>query len=391
MKTLVELYDPQNILKNIMVPYIFTPDRVIFLCDGREESKAGVEKLKTALTERFPKMAVFSEVLENSEQVFPLCEKLISVYPDPVFDLSGGTDAVGFAVALFCHTRVRPCICVDWQQRTLLCSEAAEKYRAEFRIPELSIEDILRASGAALQRKMHETPKKEWYDALTTFYEETLRSPKDWLLTCKYLQLMAAKAENEGHPMSFTGNTVITDRGNKVLRCHPDFMNLAYRLGFLKKLEWKKATVSMTFADKTILRYLTSQGTWLELYVYITAMKSGRFHDCRMSVVIDWDGIFLKRDNVINEIDVLLMRGARPVFISCKTSVPNTENLNEIYLYAKRLGGSHAKAMLVTTQDVKKQSPTVYLRAKELGVILVERDDLLKENGLLHILEEIRG
>jgi len=391
LKTLVELYDPQNILDNIMVPYIFTPDRVVYLCDGREESRAGVEKLKTALTERFPKMEIFCEVLENSEQVFPLCEKLISVYPDPVFDLTGGMDAVGFAVTLFCHTRIRPCICVDWQQRKLICSEAAEKYQEQFHIPQLSIEDLLHACGAALQRKMHETPKKEWFDALTTFYEETLRYPKDWLSTCKYLQQMAAKAENEGHPLSFTGNTVITDRSSKVLRCHPDFMKLAYRLGFLRKLEWKKSTVSVTFADKTILRYLTSQGTWLELYVYITAMQSGRFHDCRMSVVIDWDGIFLKRDNVINEIDVTLMRGARPVFISCKTSVPNTENLNEIYLYAKRLGGSHAQAMLVTTQDVKRQSPTVHLRAKELGVILVERNDLLKENGLLHILEEIRG
>ena len=129
----------------------------------------------------------------------------------------------------------------------------------------------------------------------------------------------------------------------------------------------------------------------MELYVYITAVQSSRFHDCRMSVVIDWDGVFLKRDNVINEIDVMLMRGSRPIFISCKTSVTNTENLNEIYLYAKRLGGSHAQAMLVTTQDVKRQSPTVHLRAQELGVILVQRDDLLQEKGLLRILEKLNG
>jgi hypothetical protein len=59
---------------------------------------------------------------------------------------------------------------VDWQQRKLICNEPAEKYQDRFHIPSLYIEDILHANGAALQRKMHETPEPNLYEALTTFY-----------------------------------------------------------------------------------------------------------------------------------------------------------------------------------------------------------------------------
>lgn len=391
MKTLVELYDSKNIIDNILASYIFRPEHVVFLSDGRSKSMTGIKELQKALTLRFPGMAFSCELLRNSKQVPEVCGRLMALYPDPVFDLTGGQDPVSFAVAQFCHQRFRPCICIDWREKEILCSEAAQEYRRQFFMPQLTIDDILQANGAMVCRKMHQTPDKRRYDALLTFFEETLRRPKEWLSFCRYLQQTAAQAQRDGHPLTIQGNGVITDRGGRMIQCHPDFANLAYQLGFLTQLEMKKTKVSLTFADETSLRYLTSQGTWLELYVYITAKKSGRFHDCQMSVVIDWDGVFQKRDNVINEIDVILMRGIRPVFISCKTSVPTAENLNEIELYAKKLGGSQAVAMLVTTTSVQKEAPIVFHRAQELDVLLVEREQLLEPKGLTRILESING
>ena len=391
MKTLIELYDSKNTIDNILASYIFQPDQVVFLCDGSPKNLAGVKELQWAFKEKFPQMAFSYTFLRNSQQVPQVCERLISLYPDPVFDLTGGRDSISFAVAQFCHQRVRPCICIDWQEKEILCSEAAQEYKESFFMPQLTINDILRANGATACRSMHQTPPKERYNALTEFFEETLRRPKEWHSYCRYLQQTASQAQREGHPLTIQGNGVIYERGGKMLQCHPDFARLALKLGFFTQLEMKKTQVSLTFADETMLRYLTSQGTWLELYVYIIAKQSGRFHDCQMSVVIDWDGVFQKRDNVVNEIDVMLMRGIRPVFVSCKTSVPTTENLNEIELYAKKLGGSQAVAMLVTTTDVQKEAPIVAERAEELDVILVERDQLLEKNGLLHLLEGIRG
>ena len=52
---------------------------------------------------------------------------------------------------------------------------------------------------------------------------------------------------------------------------------------------------------------------------------------------------------------------------------------------------TQAEAMLVTTTDVQKEAPIVAERAEELDVILVERDQLLEKNGLLHLMERIRG
>lgn len=252
-------------------------------------------------------------------------------------------------------------------------------------MPVLLLEDFLEANGAMILRKMHSTPPEDRHDAILAFFQETLNRPKEWLLFCRFLQQTAAEASRRRHPTIIQCKRSISDPNGKVSQFRPDFAQLAYRLGFLKNLTITPNQIHMKFADETSLRYLTSQGTWLELYCFIMAKRTGWFHECQMSVVIDWDGIPQRRDNVVNEIDVMLMRGITPIFISCKTSVPTTESLNEIELYAKKLGGAGAKSMLVTTANLDN-APTVRVRAKELDLILVERNDLLKKDGILPFL-----
>lgn len=387
MKTLVELFDLENTVDNILASHIFRPERVVFLTDERSECITRIWEIERALTKKYPKMRFTIQPLNTSRNVNEVCERLLATYPDPVFDLTGGNDAISFAIIQLCNRRFRPCFCIDWQEGIILCSEAAEDYRNDFEMPNLSLEDLLGANGATIFRKMHATPPEPRHDAILEFFQETLRRPKEWLMFCRFLQQAAAEASRKRHPTVIQCRQSISDPNGRVSQFRPEFAQLAYRLGFLKNLEINPRQVYMKFADETSLRYLTSQGTWLELYSYIMCKRTGWFHECQMSVVIDWDGIPQRKDNVVNEIDVMLMRGITPIFISCKTSVPTTESLNEIELYAKKLGGAGAKSMLVTTASLD-DAPTVRVRAKELDLILVERKDLLKEEGILPFLRK---
>jgi len=387
MKTLVELFDLGNTIDNILASHIFHPERVVFLTDERSECITRIWEIERALKKKYPKMKFTIQPLNTSRDVEEVCGRLLATYPDPVFDLTGGSDAISFAITQLCNRRFRPCFCIDWREGVILCSEAAEDYKNEFKMPDLELEDLLGANGATIFRRMHTTPPESRHDAILEFFQETLKRPREWLMFCRFLQQAAAEANRKRHPTVIQCKKTISDPNGRVSHFRPEFAQLALRLGFLKSLEITPRQVHMKFADEMSLRYLTSQGTWLELYSYITCKRTGWFHECEMSIVIDWDGIPQRKDNVVNEIDVMLMRGITPIFISCKTSVPTTESLNEIELYAKKLGGAGAKSMLVTAASLD-EAPTVRIRAKELDLILVERKDLLKEDGILPFLRK---
>ena len=79
-----------------------------------------------------------------------------------------------------------------------------------------------------------------------------------------------------------------------------------------------------------------------------------------------------------NEVDVILTRGVRPIFISCKTRLPANEDLNELYAIKEKFGGGLALAVLATTKRVDGELP-VAERAREMGIDIV--DERFFRNG----------
>ena len=75
------------------------------------------------------------------------------------------------------------------------------------------------------------------------------------------------------------------------------------------------------------------------------------YNDALSGVWLDWDGIpqtsFVP--DVYNEVDVLLMHGATPVFISCKSGMMEVDELYKLFTVASRFGDKYARMALVTT------------------------------------------
>ena len=89
-----------------------------------------------------------------------------------------------------------------------------------------------------------------------------------------------------------------------------------------------------------------------------------------MSVTIDWDGITYGVPNTKNEIDVMLMRDATPVFISCKNGNVSEEELYKLSEVADRFGGEFAKKVLVVTDNDCKEG--FVERAKDMDIHLFQ-------------------
>lgn len=112
-------------------------------------------------------------------------------------------------------------------------------------------------------------------------------------------------------------------------------------------------------------------GNLLEMYTALAAFDAGVFHDIRVGVTVDWNGIPAPqwKPDPRNEIDLVLMCRDLPVLASCKNTAPQNEYLYEIMTMARHYGGFFATPMMLASGTA---SPTVKERAKEMGIILID-------------------
>ncbi|MBQ8803378.1 MAG: DUF1887 family protein [Tyzzerella sp.] len=153
--------------------------------------------------------------------------------------------------------------------------------------------------------------------------------------------------------------------------------------GFVRDLRINRDLISYRYKNAFAKRCLTKAGDALEMKAYCEALHlahNGKqyFNDCYVGVTIDWDGVIHPMEenwkDTTNEIDLMLMRGLIPIFISCKHGEIGEEELYKLNTVATRFGGKYARKMLIATKLEKKSvaSMNSYMqRAKDMGIILV--------------------
>ena len=89
-----------------------------------------------------------------------------------------------------------------------------------------------------------------------------------------------------------------------------------------------------------------------------------------------------------NEIDVVLMSGMQPIFISCKTG--KTVGKEELYEISSLAEHFHAKAVLAVTKNLDNESKSLLLlRAKQMGVSLIGFETIFDKKRIDYALKQL--
>ena len=99
METLIELYDERP-LENVLGVDMFHPKRVVYICPGSVASDLNLQnKLRLYFRHRslHVELIFYRAGMFDAEEVLKVFRKVLSLYPDSVLDITGGTDAVLFA------------------------------------------------------------------------------------------------------------------------------------------------------------------------------------------------------------------------------------------------------------------------------------------------------
>lgn len=152
-------------------------------------------------------------------------------------------------------------------------------------------------------------------------------------------------------------------------------------VGVIRALCIENGELSFSFKNDQVKKCLTKAGTVLELKVTTSAMSATRkdgsriYPQCMNGVFIDWDGGDQNKTDTFNEIDVILLGGFTPIFISCKNGQVDDEELYKLETVANRFGGENVKKILIATYFGKQGDSRQHFirRAEDMGIEFIEQ------------------
>ena len=334
-------------------------------------------------------------------------QDLISIYTavkeilcrdgDCTIDLTGGQEtivmAAGAAMADLDPTQRERLQVVryDFSQNRLVDCVHDHKV-VEEKAATLTVGEMIFLQGGLVYPDSYQPPMEISCDQLDPLWDIVTAAPKKWNRAISVLREFESRADSQDHvflPLAFLRNGISGFQEKEAI-VRELLENL--RLCGVIKDHSSESALEYTYVN-TLFRFGTLKaGNMLELKTLLEARALSEaglpyFQDCQMGVNLDWDGILHEpaehMPETRNEIDVILIRGMVPLFISCKNGNIGEEELYKLHTVATHFGGPHAKKMLIATGlDPQRATANRALtqRAWDMDIFLVaDAAELTKE------------
>ena len=372
-KVLIELYD-SDALENIISLQLAHYDVLIFMCfkdSDPDLKKRGV--IKDVITRRTGTEVVFKDASDRDiGSALTAFEEIETEYPDCFFevDITGGDEIFIAALGRFLSGGSKNNVSahrsdifkgtVEWAMGSKDTPPSLSASPSLF-----TFSDIVKLHGGAVIGSWPE----EFGDIEDNKRSEILRvwnavKNVDWNKFCSISYVNGVGPDEKGFISRRISKEHEADISEQV-------MEMLTKRGIVKKYEISDGILKYMLRPSAKIEDLyVSSGTVLELYTALAASETGLFHECYTKVLLDCNGIISKTgSDPTNELDVTLMYGFVPVFISCKNTEATKEFLYEIKTMAEHFGGKYAIPMLVTS---KPAFQPVKERAKEMHIMLID-------------------
>lgn len=394
---IVEFFS-QTPIENMVSTLANSPERVIFLGEYKKMKRydpvfrrflESVGNTRTQLEYRNIRIRDLSGIVEALEQI-------VQEYPGCHFDITGGEPLAVAAMGILCERyRGQGVELHQYNVRTGRVYDCDLNGRAvSGQLPDLTVEqNIILHGGSVVSWEQRENGTFAWdmdenfLDDICTMWEICRVNCGRWnrqITLLDDMQRFNTEQEDElrlSAPISVLQQYLTERRVPMDLKAVYDKLEKA---GLLLDVRREENTFSLRFKNAQIRRVLTKAGTILELITYAAARKieskNGEpcYTDAMTGVFIDWDAVVHEEEDrevdTQNEIDVVLMKGLIPVFVSCKNGAVEEEELYKLNTVAERFGSKFARKVLVGTTLGRGGRSKRYLleRAEDMGIKVIE-------------------
>ena len=309
------------------------------------------------------------------DEILSILTVIVESEPSVVFDITGGDDLVLLAFGII-YERYRSSKDIKLQRFDI----PSEDYP-------LNVKELISLYGGIVIPEEPQPSVVNAMEIVDKIWDFARENSSKWNRTSSFLKELEKKGNQSHEELQFHLN--FTKAKHKMENYTFKFVEVSALLrkfesaDLISDLMIGQDCISYRYKNDFVMRCLDKAGDALELKCYFEALslqKNGKpyFNDCYVSVNIDWDGIIHPlEDNwkdTTNEIDLILMRGVTPIFISCKNGKIGEEELYKLNTVANRFGGKYAKKVLIATK-LERETPNAkksYMqRAKDMNIQVV--------------------
>ncbi len=403
--TVIEFFDRESPVENMISTLLCKPDKVIFIGDSTKKILRSIEKYKIIAEKR--EIDVEFEAVgvgkNNLMAIVGAIEDVLSENDDCVIDLTAGDDLFLVAVGIvYCDNADKIKLhrfnisnnkMIDCDSDGVLC--AAEPMT-------LSVEEIVALNGGRVifeSEKGNATHRwdfnREFMDDIYLMWSVCRRNPTNWNIQINLIEkLCGVNYDNKSLSVRIDVwqiKEILGENSNKISFLF-ELLEKLYDLGILNDLKITETDIYFSFKNSQVKKCLTKAGLILELVVAVMSVDSENengtalYNDVMTGVFIDWDGEVQPecKADVENEMDVILMKGMIPVFISCKNGLVSIDELYKLSVVADKFGGRYVRKVLLTSELEKAGHNEAYIkaRAESMGIKIVDKVDELSEDVL---------
>ena len=386
VKTLIELFDKCQ-FENIASGIKFKPEKIVFVGFKEVMTPNRINDLRTFLKNRGLQIETEFEVVGryDFDAIVDRLNYIVDRNEDCFFDLTGGKELVLTAMGVVSAERNVPMLQINIRTGNVIKIKNCEALPDGDKMAVSIDESILLNGGCVLRDNDLDI---EW-DITDSFRRDVELMWKICRENCKQWNRQANSFEafeRYGRVDNTLG--VYADLSHVALRGGETFIsneiiNELIKNNFISEYILKNDIISFRYKNQQIHRCLIKAGNILELYGYILlkeliAENATLYNDIDVGVFADWDGVihnsYEKQKDTTNEIDLMVMKGLVPVFISCKNGEVKKEALYELSTVANKLGGKYAKKVLLTTYINRDEDSKKYLlaRANEMNIQVID-------------------
>lgn len=419
MDTFVEFFSDEA-LENVMVLLKYKPGRIIYLGHKHMMITKKIESLARFAKVKSPDTALeFIEVpRDDLDELIRVLNNIIEKYPDACFEMTGGGEMILMAFGYVSAGKNLNTLRIDPYTSVEVNFKSGAKPTRRYDAINMSVADNMLLHGGALTKLTGNFSTWNFTDEfrqdIKTIWKIARSLKHKWNSYCAVIEECI-----KNNPPDESGLYTLPKTSLK------GSAELFYRLrdaGMLRGFDSGAKTIKFRFKNDMIRSIVTKTGNILELHVYEVATRSVTFNDAIISAVIDWDSEVKRRNadgtvsrisladsseilssspgleyqtyDTINEIDVILMKGVIPTFISCKSGKAGSNALHELQTITRRFGGNYAKKALVMAAPADKAGSSESFfkqRAKDMHIWVIDDVYNMSDEALLSKLIRIQG
>lgn len=386
--TIIEFFDTNHV-ENVVSALTCNPDKVILIGNNTKRIDRYIKIYKKITEDRGLKTEFFSRsVNKNSlEDIIETLTEIVEENDDCIFDLEGGEELLlvgaGYVAGKY-SDRVR-LHSFNIRSNTMIDCDSDGEINQVFPI-EMTIEENVRIYAGQVIRDQEGFEKWDYSDDFKSdvfiLWEICKGNPKEWNKFCSCLS--EEINATIGHSFVLDRMTAGTTWNALAARIDHSILKRLNNVEIIRNLRIGSDGIHFDFKDEQIKRCLLKCGQVLELYITFIAKaltdRIGKpvYNDVQCGVLLDWDNPDINNDKynsytTTNEIDIMLMKGIVPVFVSCKNGVTDIGELYKLNTVAERFGGKYArKILLISDHHNSTYTPEhVLARAEDMNIIVV--------------------